>query len=58
MGRQLVNQRTECDVTVLNQNSNAQIQQYQIRINGLQQLAFQQDGTLTMRTIQGAQEIT
>jgi hypothetical protein len=35
MGRQLADQRIECGATVLNQNSNAQIQQYQIRINDL-----------------------
>jgi hypothetical protein len=41
IGQQLVNQRTENEASLLFQNANAQIQQYQSRINDLEQLASQ-----------------
>jgi hypothetical protein len=48
MGQQLVNQKTEGEAAVLLQNVNAQIQLHQARINELQHLASQQDGSLQL----------
>jgi hypothetical protein len=57
MGQQLINQRTENEAAALLQNANAQLQQYQARINDLKQLAQQQQGTLRSNTVQATQEI-